>query len=81
LQQRGYRLLLPGESCYSSVLTSFVVPTRLEYDRLESDLKRAGYVIYAGQGSFRDRIFRIAMMGQRSDEEMDALVELFPQVN
>ena len=79
LCRRGYRLLLSDER-YSSVLTSFLVPDEIDYDRLESDLKRSGYVIYAGQGSFQDRIFRIAVMGDRSDEEMDALVERFPRV-
>jgi 2-aminoethylphosphonate-pyruvate transaminase len=64
-------LLPPGES--SAVLTSYRLPPGIGYAKLHDHLKEAGFVIYAGQGRFSDDIFRIAVMGDLSDEDVDRL--------
>jgi 2-aminoethylphosphonate-pyruvate transaminase len=47
------------------------LPRGKSYQELHDDLKRRGYVIYAGQGVLRPDIFRVANMGmlKRSDFE------------
>jgi 2-aminoethylphosphonate-pyruvate transaminase len=49
------------------------------FDRLHDELKRRGYVIYAGQGNLSSRFFRICTMGEipwhRLDQLEDALAD------
>jgi len=66
-------LLLDREDAYGATLTSFRLPTGKTYDALHSALKRDGFVIYAGQGSFDGAIFRIAVMGDLSGSDLDRL--------
>ncbi|EAR21021.1 2-aminoethylphosphonate aminotransferase [Nitrococcus mobilis] len=65
-------LLLDGES--SCVLNAFRLPKGLDYATLHDHLKRAGYVIYAGQGEFAQSIFRIAVMGALADDDIEHLL-------
>ena len=65
-------LLPPGES--ASMLTAFHVPDGVSYAEIHDRLKRAGYVIYAGQGGLAGRIFRIATMGAIEDTDLDRVV-------
>jgi 2-aminoethylphosphonate-pyruvate transaminase len=44
------------------------------YERLHDELKRAGFVIYAGQGSFAGEIFRIAVMGDVTSGDIERLL-------
>lgn len=60
----------------SDILRAFRLPE--PYDQLHDRLKRAGFVIYAGQGALRHEMFRIAVMGDLSDEDLDRLVSLLP---
>ncbi len=69
----GIRPLLPAAES-SSMLTAFHLPDGVSYAALHDRLKRAGYVIYAGQGRFADRIFRIATMGAIEDRDLDRVV-------
>ncbi len=69
----GIEPLLPdGES--SCVLNAFHLPKDLGYAALHDHLKRAGYVIYAGQGEFAQSIFRIAVMGALVDDDIERLL-------
>ncbi|MCO6440605.1 MAG: 2-aminoethylphosphonate aminotransferase [Nitrococcus mobilis] len=69
----GIKPLLPdGES--SCVLSAFRLPKGLDYAALHDHLKRAGYVIYAGQGEFAQSIFRIAVMGALDDADIERLL-------
>jgi 2-aminoethylphosphonate-pyruvate transaminase len=64
-------LLPPGES--SSMLTAYRMPEGFSYPALHDHLKARGFVIYAGQGQFNGRIFRIATMGEIGDVDLARL--------
>lgn len=76
LADLGIDTLVPVADC-SSMLTGFKLPEGESYDRLHDSLKRQGYVIYAGQGAFNGRIFRIATMGDIPESELDRLCRAF----
>ncbi|MEC4982815.1 MAG: 2-aminoethylphosphonate aminotransferase [Oscillatoria sp. PMC 1068.18] len=70
LQQLGAKLLL-SEPDYSCVLTSFILPENLAYEKLHKTLKKAGFIIYAGQGNFNNKIFRVANMGDIQVQDIE----------
>ncbi|MGO8993157.1 MAG: pyridoxal-phosphate-dependent aminotransferase family protein [Polyangiaceae bacterium] len=75
LRELGVKLFLAGgDAVYSSILTSFEVPAHVPYDRLHDELRARGFVIYAGQGPYLGRMFRIAVMGDLTASDMDELV-------
>lgn len=65
---------LLASDAHSTVLTSYHMPAGYRYDQLHDMLKQAGFVIYAGQGQFSGEIFRIAVMGDLSDSDIDRLI-------
>ena len=69
----GIEALLP-ERDGASMLTSFRLPDGTSYVALHDRLKRAGFVIYAGQGHLAGGIFRIATMGEIADADLDRLL-------
>jgi 2-aminoethylphosphonate-pyruvate transaminase len=69
----GIEPLLPDADS-SSMLTAYRLPAGLDYTTLHDRLKRAGYVIYAGQGHLAGGIFRIATMGAIADGDLDRIV-------
>ena len=66
----GLEFLIP-EGRRSNCLTALKLPNGISYDWLHDRLKKNGFVIYAGQGLFINKIFRIANMGNIQDEEFD----------
>lgn len=74
LRALGVDLLLEQESVYGATLTSFRMPAGKTYDALHAHLKQDGFVIYAGQGKFDGSIFRIAVMGEITERDLDRLV-------
>jgi len=64
--------LLQDEEC-SSVLRSYLLPDGMAYVELHDALKEQGFVIYAGQGDLAARVFRIAVMGDIRESDLDAL--------
>ena len=76
LADLGIDTLVPAAQC-SSMLTGFRLPEGQGYERLHDSLKAQGYVIYAGQGAFNGRIFRIATMGDIPEAELERLVKGF----
>jgi 2-aminoethylphosphonate-pyruvate transaminase len=78
LGRQGVSLLLPDEQAYSAMLTSFVLPEGTSFPALHARLKEAGFVIYPGQHVLKESIFRVAVMGDLSAEEMERFVSLFP---
>ncbi|MCB0375160.1 MAG: aminotransferase class V-fold PLP-dependent enzyme, partial [Sinomicrobium sp.] len=72
----GIRTLLP-EDAWSASLTSFLLPEGIRYRQLHDQLKQDGFIIYAGQGSFKNEIFRIANMGAINSEAIDRLLQSF----
>jgi len=73
LLRDGFRRLeltfLLGEAVRSNTITALELPAGLSYARLHDQLKARGFVIYAGQGALAPKIFRVANMGDVSQEE------------
>lgn len=69
----GIEALLPPDES-SSMLTAFRLPAGVTYAALHDQLKRAGFVIYAGQGHLAGGIFRIATMGEIQETDLDRLL-------
>lgn len=57
----------------SCVLRSYHLPEGLTYNALHDGLKQHGFIIYAGQGEFAEKLFRISTMGEISDYDMARL--------
>lgn len=74
LRELGVKILLDDESAYGSTLTSFRLPEGKTYEALHAQLKKDGFVIYAGQGKFDGAIFRIAVMGEITERDLDRLI-------
>jgi 2-aminoethylphosphonate-pyruvate transaminase len=72
----GAPLLIPAAES-ASMLSAFKLPQRARYDALHDSLKRAGFVIYAGQGALAPTIFRVATMGAIGDADMGRLLAAF----
>jgi 2-aminoethylphosphonate-pyruvate transaminase len=64
--------LLADADC-STVLRSYHLPDGVTYPELHDALKKEGFIIYAGQGGLDGRIFRVAVMGDIRDSELDEL--------
>ena len=65
---------------YSCVLRSYLLPDGCAYGQAHDAFKKAGFVIYAGQGQFAENVFRIANMGAISDDDLDALAAAFADI-
>ena len=63
-----------GEGAYSSILTSFHQPPGVSYAALHDGLKERGFVIYAGQGPYLGKMFRIAVLGALDEGDLAELV-------
>lgn len=74
LADLGVEVLLESPAAYSSILTSYKMPAGVTYERLHDHLRREGFVIYAGQGQFQGAIFRIAVMGDLAEADVDRLL-------
>jgi 2-aminoethylphosphonate-pyruvate transaminase len=66
----GIRPLLPEEQS-SVVLNAYHLPADIGYEPLHDGLKKAGFVIYAGQGTLARQIFRVSTMGAVTTSDMD----------
>jgi 2-aminoethylphosphonate-pyruvate transaminase len=66
-------LLADGDT--SCVLTAYRLPPGADYTRLHDALKKEDIVIYAGQGSLGEDIFRISCMGEIDDGDMLRLTQ------
>ena len=67
--------LSDGATASSSILTAFAVPAWTTYDRLHDGLKERGFIIYAGQGPYLGKMFRIAVMGALGEQDMAELLD------
>ncbi len=79
LLRDGFRDLglevLVDEAYLSNTLTALKLPEGVSYKSLHSQLKKKGFVIYAGQKKLSESIFRIANMGDITTEEFQNLLE------
>jgi len=69
----GVAAVLPPEES-SVVLRSYRLPRAHTYQALHDVLKRAGFIIYAGQGTLADSIFRISTMGEVATADIERLL-------
>jgi 2-aminoethylphosphonate-pyruvate transaminase len=68
------------EKVLSNTLTALWVPKGLTYQQLHDRLKRAGFVIYAGQSELKGKIFRIAHMGQLLQSDLKEFLRALKEV-
>lgn len=54
----------------SHVLTALWLPKGISYERLHDELKKEGFVIYAGQSELKNKIFRAANLGDVKPQEL-----------
>ena len=76
LAEMGIRAFLDDEASYGVTLSSYRLPSGLAYERLHDELKREGFIIYAGQGPFAGQMFRVAVMGELSDADIDQMLSI-----
>jgi 2-aminoethylphosphonate-pyruvate transaminase len=61
----------------SCVLCAYRLPASVSYESLHDELKRDGFIIYAGQGHLASDVCRIAAMGDIRDGDLERLFESF----
>ena len=76
--EMGLEFLIP-EGSRSNCLTALRLPEGVVYSELHSHLKNNGFVIYAGQGNFSDKIFRIANMGDIKTEDIESCLRILKE--
>ena len=69
----GIAAVLPPEES-SVVLRSYRLPRGHTYQALHDALKARGFVIYAGQGTLADSMFRISTMGEVTTADIERLL-------
>lgn len=79
LRSQGIDPLLDIREPASSLLTAYRIPGACDYASLHSHMKKAGFVIYAGQGKLAGEMFRIATMGALALRDMDQLLKAFSE--
>jgi 2-aminoethylphosphonate-pyruvate transaminase len=73
----GHLPLISEPAFRSSVLRAFRVRGGDTYERLHARLKKAGFILYAGQGRLSNEIFRVSLMGDIPDASLKKLAEEF----
>jgi len=61
----------------SVVLRAYRLPPGMSYPELHDRLKADGFVIYAGQGALSSDIFRVSVMGDLHEGDVDRLILAF----
>jgi 2-aminoethylphosphonate-pyruvate transaminase len=70
LREQGLEPLLDDERDCSTILSSFAMPDGVDFGDLYRELKNAGFVIYPGQQALNGTIFRVAVMGDLTNDDM-----------
>ncbi len=73
-KRMGLKFLL-DEKFLSNTLTACWIPKGLSYQIVHDRLKKQGFVIYAGQSELRNKIFRVAHMGQLLQTDLTGLLK------
>jgi 2-aminoethylphosphonate-pyruvate transaminase len=79
LNKLGINALMQAEDC-SCVLNAFHLPVGIDYETLHDELKKNGFIIYAGQGALSQSLFRISCMGEISDQELEKFVTVMQSI-
>lgn len=84
LEKLGFRLFLPPELRCNSI-TSVFTPKNISYKTLHDELKKKGFVIYAGQGNLEEKMFRVGNMGALTVSDLkrflNSLKSIFEELN
>ena len=64
----------------SVVLGAYTLPDGISYEKLHAALKNHGFIIYAGQGGFNNRIFRVSTMGDITIDTIETFLTSCRQV-
>ncbi len=64
----------------SNTITSMGLPQGLDYDTIHDAMKKAGFVIYAGQGALRTEMFRIANMGAIAPADIERAMAVLKDI-
>ena len=75
----GFKFFLE-DKVLSNTLTALWVPRGLTYQQLHDRLKKAGFVIYAGQSELQGKIFRVAHMGQLLQSDLKDLLKILKEI-
>jgi 2-aminoethylphosphonate-pyruvate transaminase len=78
-KKMGLKFLLE-EKLLSNTLTACWIPQGLSYQQLHDRLKKQGFVIYAGQSELRNKIFRVAHMGQLQQTDLTGLLKALKEM-
>ena len=71
-------LLTPDKQ--SNTITAYHLPEGVTYQPLHDQLKKEGYVIYAGQGQLQNKIFRVANMGALTEAQLVGFLDAFERI-
>ncbi len=55
----------------SHVLTALWTPGFISYEKLHDELKKEGFVIYAGQSRFKNKLFRVSNLGNIQPKDLE----------
>ncbi len=64
----------------SHVLTALWLPDHIRYSELHRRLKKAGFIIYAGQNRFAGKIFRISNLGEMSLQDLKRFLNVLGKI-
>lgn len=78
-EEMGMAPLLRTEES-SVALRSWQLPAGVSYEALHDGLKRRGFVVYAGQGALARAVFRVAVMGEMGDGDLERFVRAVGEV-
>lgn len=67
--------LLIDEPSYSSMISSFLIPENKKYNDIYNQFIDKNFVIYSGQGTLANKIFRICNMGDITDVDLERLID------
>lgn len=70
---------LPADAS-SVVLRAYYLPQGMDYHQLHDNLKKQGFVIYAGQGGLEKQLFRISTMGTIATSDIARLLQAFGEI-
>lgn len=80
----GFRKLnlpfLLDEKLLSNTLTALWVPKGREYRQIHDALKKAGFIVYAGQSELKGKILRVAHMGQLLQGDLKEFLRVLKEI-
>jgi 2-aminoethylphosphonate-pyruvate transaminase len=79
LRRLGLRPFLP-ETQMSPLLTTVELPVGFSAGEFHDALKEVGYVVYAGKGILRDRVFQVANLGALAPRHVDAFLAALARI-